>query len=269
MAQAFRITIDKDENVLNLAKDRKMIICKESADSDDRGTHYHGICYEDITRQTLRNWIFAAFPEDYYYYKDYQKDHPKYGKDEKTMLGNKFYSIKKCDEVEGAERYLCKGLKDTHPDITVNNTEVDPVERYEQYWRINNELSPAIKKKKNQSHKDAFIETMYIKYDLASRGKDYSNVTYYQLVDDYKQYCFVNKLAPTPRSSGETMFMKLLNELNPVREYQDTMHIDDHDCFELWRNYYGNNLGFYKNVREQASEIRSPYIFVETEKVKD
>lgn len=226
----FRVTLDNDEKLRSIAKNGKFLIVKEGADYENncKKDHYHGICYEEVTRQTLRNWIIKEIETDYY---ETKWDGVEFVIDKKRSKGNKMFAINTINDPEGFERYVCKGLKDMPPNIIVNSAEVDTTARYGAYWRVNESLSRKVKREKSQSYKELFKSYVNNKYSCNDDTR--VRVTLSNLIEDYRLFCLENQCDPTPRSSGETMFLGLLSKLN-------------NDAFEesRWQQYYGNAIRY-------------------------
>lgn len=188
----------------------------------DPYSHLHGICYEEVTRHTLRNWISRIYEDEFYEYESFAESHPKYGQQVRKPKGNKFYSIKDdVGDIEAAERYLSKGTERGQYRVVVNNRGVDAEARNGQYWDVNDASVSAkrIRKDKHGFHKKEFKE--YVLSIYKHNNVDGKPVTIEFLIKLYRRYCKENDLEPTPRSSGQTMFRYLINQLSGDEEKLD------------------------------------------------
>lgn len=215
MPMSFRIKTENFENAKLFEEKGKFYIIHEK----EPYSHIHGICYEEVTRHTLRNWISKIYEEEFYEFEQFAENHPKYNSVVKKPKGNKFYSIKEdVGDIEAAERYLSKGLgRGVLSTIVCNTGQVDGALRNGQYWDVNDASVSAkrIKKENNSSHKKEFKE--YVLHNYKSNYGD-KPVTLEFLIDLYYYYIKENELEPTPRSSGQTMFRFLLVQLSDNEE---------------------------------------------------
>ncbi len=213
MPQSFRVTVDHDEKIKQFNEKGQFYIVKES---DKEKIHYHGICYEEVTRQTLRNWILTIFKDEAYEVTTYTTQIDQVEKEEKKCKGNKFYSIKDdIGDIEAAERYLSKGTGRDDYAVIVNNRGVDSKQRNAEYWDVNDASVSArrIKCEAAKSHKKEFKEYVISNYKLGSYG---NKLSIEFLISLYYHYVVEHDIEPTPRASGQTMFKYLLAVCNEV-----------------------------------------------------
>jgi len=210
MPKSFRIKTSNVQLCKEFEKHGQFYIVQEL----DPHSHIHGICYEEVTRHSLRNWISKIYEEEFYEYEQFAESHPKFGTVSKKPKGNKFYSIKDdVGDIEAAERYLSKGTERGQYRIIVNNRGVDAEIRNGQYWDINDASISAkrIRKEQYGSHKKEFKEYVLSNYKHHNGDEP---VTLEFLIDLYYHYIKEHNLEPTPRSSGQTMFRYLLVQLS-------------------------------------------------------
>lgn len=151
---AIRITADNDEALTEFAKQYKGIWCKEEPDLEKNcnRTHYHGYIQTELTNNGLRKQIYNIFETP------------------KENRGNRTVAFSKVTDVDGYIRYVSKGTPKTYPNIVYNDTEYDPQQYYDEYWKTNQEIQDKIKAERNlkktakQNFKDYFINEILPKY---------------------------------------------------------------------------------------------------------
>ena len=69
------------------------------------------------------------------------------------------------------------------------------------------------------------------KYDCNDGTRE--TITLRMLVEDYAVFCMEHEIAPTPSTSGETMFMYLITKLNGTE-----------NTSQMWYEYYCRRLDY-------------------------
>lgn len=217
---AFRITTDDDAMIEKIFKDKKVLICKEKADSEANcgKIHYHGILYDEVVRVTLRNWIINNANDDYW---DVIQLPPPAEPVRKPM-GNKYMAITTINEdkggLEGMERYVCKGLRGIAPEIILNTQGVDTTQRNNEYWSLNASYNS---RSKGQSYKKLFIETFQELYHTPKY--DYKYISKREIVGTYLEFLQEHQQEPTPPTSMKAMITGLyINQYYYVKKPDKT-----------------------------------------------
>lgn len=119
-----RITADNDQAINEFTRDVPSYVCKEGPDNEKncRKIHYHLIMDSDLTDNGLRKQIYK-----YFQVKDEDK-------------GQKFCAFTTISDLEGAKRYLSKGLENVKPEIIVNTMDIKVDDYYNAYWDIYSSL---------------------------------------------------------------------------------------------------------------------------------
>jgi len=115
-----RITQDNDDAVREFCEAIPSLVCKEGPDNEKhcRKIHYHLLMDTDLTDNGLRKQIYKYFQIS----------------DEDR--GQKTCAFTTITDIEGVKRYVCKGLQNVHPEITINTMEIDIDIYYNAFWDI-------------------------------------------------------------------------------------------------------------------------------------
>lgn len=248
---AFRITTDDDDKIRELCEHFKAAIAVKEI-SKNEVVHYHGLIKDDVTRQTIRNNIERIFKDEFY--KETGPNHPKKGMIPK---GNAFFSQKNpykhdpnsdTDPIEGYIKYISKGNeKGDYPDVVFNSTKYNTDKLHDQFWESRDawlkERQEARKAgvKIKRSNKDKF-KHYYVA--LFSDGTiDPRECSIEHVIKEYCLWCQANDVEPTPKTSGQTMILYLVNKVAGMS--------DDDNPWEHNQALFGNYYDIGNIIRDK------------------